>query len=191
MASYRGKDVQMKNRGGTIKIMEMVIPEESRPGEWLNIRALRYDAAAIVKLNFTVSVNVSAYNAWYKTDPFNAGGSPPSSQGSSGGYCSADWSEGCSGSQCNGADSNADEEECNQTGRLACVFKGGSWNASNCTCSTTASGTVAITSPSNNATVGGVVTVTATFNGTGVKDVEFFVGNSLSLGKDTSPTTFV
>ncbi len=193
LSDFRVKDVQMKNRGGTIRILQMVVDQITGAGEWLNIQALTYDKYTLGKFNYTVTVDTAAYNAWYNTDPFNAQGQPAGTSGSSGGSCAVDWSEGCQGSGCGGENPNPTPTGCDNSGSLGCLFSGGVWNSTTCSCSTTTpttGGTVTITSPANGSTVSGQVTITATFSGAGASNVGFVVqsstGSPFSLGTDTT-----
>ncbi len=166
IADYRVNDIQYKNRGGTIKAMEEVLSTEiPSPGEWLLIRDLSFDGSRIMKLTYTVYVNVATYNAWYTTTTFTDTGDPALTYGSAGGTCAAAWNQ----------DYVEPEPE-------PPVDPGPPADA-----------TVEITSPADNETVSGVVTLTGTITGTGAKAVEFFV-NNFSVGKDTtasgSPETY-
>ncbi len=199
LGDFRAKDVQMKNRGGTIRLLQMVVDQTTGAGEWLNIHVLRYDNNAIVKFNYTVTVNTAAYNTWYSDESFNAQGQPAGTSGSSGGYCADDWSVGCQGSDCGGGGTTPTPTGCDNSGALTCMFSGGSWNYTTCACSTTTtptpgatSGTVTITSPANGSSVSGQVTINATFSGSGESNVGFVVqsstGSAFSLGTDNSPS---
>ncbi len=122
-SGYRGHDLQFKNRGGTIKVVEKTLPREKAPGEWLFVRVLRYDSSRVPKLTYTVSVDVPTYQAWYKPEVFT-NGQPPLNTGIGGGNCNPAWSALYS---CPCENEEQQKRDCEENEAM-------SWNSQGCRC---------------------------------------------------------
>ncbi|MCP4691566.1 MAG: hypothetical protein GY859_26205, partial [Desulfobacterales bacterium] len=154
-----------------IEVLDWGMSPLTGVGHWIYVRLLNFEnSSPWAEVNFTVNVNMDAYTAWYNSDPdpFN-GNQPPNTTGSSSaGTCEADWSQGCTGSNC--GSSGTPTNTCDQSGAITCQFGGGVWDVTNCTCSTGGGNTggntggttggnvsVSITNPTHNQTVSGTV----------------------------------
>ncbi len=128
LADFRTREVQRKNRGGTIKVVEKQLqsPEPS-PGEYLYFKVLSYDGSIIPSLTYTVSVDTKKYNAWFKTDPFNAQGQPSGKTGKKGESIEAAWSEEGRPDEVKHAEKPKKEEDCKPENIFKCMKYGPSY----------------------------------------------------------------
>ncbi len=95
LSDFSGKDVQRRNRGGTLKIIEGPVGSTiEAPGHWMCMKTLSYDGSDLAQMNITITVDTKKFLAWRQTSPFDAQGQPSFKKGPGGGACDQQWESG-------------------------------------------------------------------------------------------------
>lgn len=139
LGELNGNDYQTRNYGGHSKLIDMrmpiieekVVPLAPNSAGWIYVKAIPYvEGNTIKQVNFTVKVDVDAYNAWYETTEWSDDNNPVGTTGQTGGTCDSLWSEAGSGQDDTTPPPSDDDDT---VPYFECIFmKGGQWIDGTC-----------------------------------------------------------